>query len=317
MSRDDDDDYIPDKDVMNTGSRKRKYFSRHCKTKSKPESIICICGTTIKLISPQNIYGPGQAAVCDGKGCENQIVETEVYHCDNKHFHNIELYDLCVKCGNNGKNTFEPPPKRRKLNDETTTVLSDHESDDDIIPEIDKMLNANSNIEQSDNMYDNEEEKRIVALPEDMYDTETETVTKKHKKDRKKKKKHKKKRKKKKTHLVRSPDMDKYDDVIEKLANFHIDKLREMGIKNNVNGIYNMKKSKLIHKITDGIVYGSLPECPQCQSNVKLKVKYLQLFGHNGQGEWTCGGGWGENGYKICDYSSTNEVRNAWIELEE
>eukprot|EP01084_Bolivina_argentea_P228707 386209_1 len=149
MSRDDDDDYIPDKDVMNTGSRKRKYFSRQCK-KSTPDSIICICGRSIKLIPVQNIYGAGQVAICDGKSCENQFVDTKFYHCDNENFHNIELYDLCVKCGNNGKNTYEPPPKRRKLTEETTTVLSDHESDGDIIPDIDKILNANSNNEQTD-----------------------------------------------------------------------------------------------------------------------------------------------------------------------
>ena len=72
-------------------------------------------------------------------------------------------------------------------------------------------------------------------------------------------------------------------------------------------------KAELVARCVDGEVFGALPICPACGKG-RLRVKYVKVTGHNGQGEFSCPGWFdSEIGSRVsCGFTSSKVERPAW-----
>ena len=74
-------------------------------------------------------------------------------------------------------------------------------------------------------------------------------------------------------------------------------------------------KPELVERCVDRKLYGNLPRCPECNIG-RLKVSYARAFGHAGQGQFTCPGGYDDDEYKRCGFRASQAERPAWTVTE-
>lgn len=71
-------------------------------------------------------------------------------------------------------------------------------------------------------------------------------------------------------------------------------------------------KMELVERCVDRKMYGNLPRCPQCGIG-RLKVVYACALGHQGQGDFSCPGGYDDDAYVRCGYRAKSVERPPWI----
>ena len=71
-------------------------------------------------------------------------------------------------------------------------------------------------------------------------------------------------------------------------------------------------KGELVERCVDRKMFGNLPRCPQCGIG-RLKVVYARALGHQGQGTFTCPGGYDDDAYVRCSFRAQSVVRTPWI----
>ena len=105
-------------------------------------------------------------------------------------------------------------------------------------------------------------------------------------------------------------DKKKWDKICDDLKGNTVKELKAMLEKNFVKRSGN--KQDLIERIAECKLWGTFPECPECGGG-KLKVTYPQRFGHDGQGDWKCGGFMDDDHFRNCSYrTSEPQKRRKW-----
>merc|ERR1719245_1126602 len=74
------------------------------------------------------------------------------------------------------------------------------------------------------------------------------------------------------------------------------------------------KKDELCQRVADCMLFGCIPECPECGAK-GLKVKYLSA-NHGGQGHWSHRGFFDDGEFTVCGFSSKEDVeRYKWTDM--
>jgi len=75
-------------------------------------------------------------------------------------------------------------------------------------------------------------------------------------------------------------------------------------------------KAELLARVADRMLFGCIPECPQCGNNRGLKVIY-QEANHSGQGKWLHRGYFDDDGeFEPCGFKGTHVERFPWTDMD-
>jgi len=108
-------------------------------------------------------------------------------------------------------------------------------------------------------------------------------------------------------------DVQKAKELAEELK-VKTNKVLSQMLRDNAQTVSG-SKAELVARVADRILFGCIPECPQCGNNRGLKVKYLEA-NHNGQGKWLHRGYFDDEGeFEPCGFRGTHVERYPWTDM--
>jgi len=130
------------------------------------------------------------------------------------------------------------------------------------------------------------------------------------------KKMRKRQNKKKKISAKKSEltDVQKARELAEELK-VKTNKILSQMLRDNCQSVTG-SKAELTARVADRMLFGCIPECPQCGNNRGLKVIYKEA-NHKGQGKWLHRGYFDDEGdFQPCGFRGTHVDRFPWTDME-
>jgi len=129
-------------------------------------------------------------------------------------------------------------------------------------------------------------------------------------------KKAKRSNKKKKANTGKSKltDIEKAKELAEELK-VKTNKTLSQMLRDNCQTVSG-SKAELVARVADRMLFGCIPECPQCGNNRGLKVIYKEA-NHKGQGKWLHRGYFDDDGeFEPCGFQGTHVERFPWTDMK-
>jgi len=109
-------------------------------------------------------------------------------------------------------------------------------------------------------------------------------------------------------------DVEKAKKLAEELKVKTVKVLKQM-LRDNCQPVSG-PKAELSARVADRMLFGCIPECPQCGNNRGLKVIY-QEANHSGQGKWLHRGYFDDDGeFEPCGFKGTRVERFPWTDMD-
>jgi len=109
-------------------------------------------------------------------------------------------------------------------------------------------------------------------------------------------------------------DVEKAQKLAEELKVKTVKVLKQM-LRDNCQPVSG-SKAELVARVADRMLFGCIPECPDCGNNRGLKVIY-QDANHRGQGKWLHRGYFDDDGeFEPCGFKGTHVERYSWTDMD-